>query len=169
MRSDYDWNRALADILASAHYGEVPLCYIWSAVIDASSDESQISDEELMERTLRLLKHCLEEGYLVAGETFPLGPLPPEPPPGLSLVEQLRWESAYCGDQGPKFDWRPWDMGYSEALKKIAREWKAIEKPFSDPTAMYCIVTLVPTLKAMREYERLRKQLKLDEEKEDED
>jgi hypothetical protein len=33
---------------------------------------------------------------------------------------------------------------------------------------MYCIVTLVPTLKAMREYERLHKQLKLDEEQEDE-
>ncbi len=166
MRSDYDWNRALADILASAHYGDVPLCYIWSAVIDASSDESQISDEELMERTLRLLKHCLAEGYLVAGETFRIGP---EPPPGLSPEERLRWYHAYVREHGPTLDWRPWDMGYSEALKKIAREWKAIEKPFSDPTAMYCIVTLVPTLKAMREYERLRKQLKLDEEKEDED
>jgi hypothetical protein len=166
MRSDYDWNRALADILASAHYGDVPLCYIWSAVIDASSDESQISDEELMERTLRLLKHCLAEGYLVAGETFRIGP---EPPPGLSPEERLRWYHAYVREHGPTLDWRPWDMGYSEALKKIAREWKAIEKPFSDPTAMYGIVTLVPTLKAMREYERLRKQLKLDEEKEDED
>jgi hypothetical protein len=166
MRSDYDWNRALADILASAHYGDVPLCYIWSAVIDASSDESQISDEELMERTLRLLKHCLAEGYLVAGETFRIGP---EPPPGLSPEERLRWYHAYVREHGPTLDWRPWDMGYSEALKKIAREWKAIEKPFSDPTAMYGIVTLVPTLKAMREYERLRKQLKLDEEEEDED
>jgi hypothetical protein len=166
MRSDYDWNRALADILASAHYGDVPLCYIWSAVIDASSDESQISDEELMERTLRLLKHCLAEGYLVAGETFRIAP---EPPPGLSPEEELRWYQAYRREHGPTLDWRPWDMGYSEALKKIAREWKAIEKPFSDPTAMYGIVTLVPTLKAMREYERLRKQLKLDEEKEDED
>jgi hypothetical protein len=166
MRSDYDWNRALADILASAHYGDVPLCYIWSAVIDASSDESQISDEELMERTLRLLKHCLAEGYLVAGETFRIGP---EPPPGLSPEERLRWYHAYVREHGPTLDWRPWDMGYSGALKKIAREWKAIEKPFSDPTAMYCIVTLMPTLKAMREYERLRKQLKLDEEKEDED
>ena len=166
MRSDYDWNRALADILASAHYGDVPLCYIWSAVIDASSDESQISDEELMERTLRLLKHCLAEGYLVAGETFRIGP---EPPPGLSPEERLRWYHAYVREHGPTLDWRPWDMGYSKALKKIAREWKAIEQPFSDPTAMYCIVTLVPTLKAMRKYERLRKQLKLDEEQEDDD
>jgi hypothetical protein len=166
MRSDSDWNRALADILASAHYGDVPLCYIWSAVIDASSDESQISDEELMERTLRLLKHCLAEGYLVAGETFRIGP---EPPPGLSPEERLRWYHAYVREHGPTLDWRPWDMGYSEALKKIAREWKAIEQPFSDPTAMYCIVTLVPTLKAMREYERLHKQLKLDEEQEDDD
>jgi len=101
----------------------------------------------------------------VAGETFRIGP---EPPPGLSPEEELRWYQAYRREHGPAFDWRPWDMGYSEALKKIAREWKAIEEPFSDPTAMYCIVTLVPTLKAMREYERLHKQLKLDEEQEDE-
>jgi hypothetical protein len=169
MTLDEMWTRALAYLLGWAYDDDVSLVHVWGAISTKMPEEYWLDDETHMTNTLKLLEHCLKEGYLVAGETFPLGPLPPEPPPGLSLVEQLRWESAYCGDQGPKFGWRPWDMGYSEALKKIAREWKAIQEPFSDPTAMYCIVTLVPTLKAMREYERLRKQLKLDEEKEDED
>jgi hypothetical protein len=169
MTLDEMWTRALAYLLGWAYDDDVSLVHVWSAISTKMPEEYWSDKETHMTNTLKLLEHCLKEGYLVAGETFPLGPLPPEPPPGLSLVEQLRWESAYCGDQGPKFGWRPWDMGYSEALKKIAREWKAIQEPFSDPTAMYCIVTLVPTLKAMREYDRLHKQLKLDEEKEDED
>jgi hypothetical protein len=166
MTLDEHWERALAYVLCLACYDDVSLVDMWSAIAKELPEEYHSTNEAWIANTLELLKHCLKEGYLVAGETFRIAP---EPPPGLSPEEELRWYQAYRRDHGPAFGWRPWDMGYSEALKKIAREWKAIQEPFSDPTAMYCIVTLVPTLKAMREYERLRKQLKLDEEKEDED
>jgi hypothetical protein len=166
MTLDEMWTRALADLLAWAYDDNVSLVHVWGAISNKMPEEYWLDDETHMTNTLKLLEHCLKEGYLVAGETFRIAP---EPPPGLSPEEELRWYQAYEREHGPPFGWRPWDMGYSEALKKIAREWKAIEQPFSDPTAMYCIVTLVPTLKAMRKYERLRKQLKLDEEQEDED
>ena len=166
MTLDEMWTRALAYLLGWAYDDDVSLVHVWGAISNKMPEEYWLDDENHMTNTLKLLEHCLKEGYLVAGETFRIGP---EPPPGLSPEEELRWYHAYVREHGPTLDWRPWDMGYSEALKKIAREWKAIQEPFSDPTAMYCIVTLVPTLKAMREYERLHKQLKLDEEKEDED
>jgi len=166
MTLDDMWTRALANLLCAAYYGDVSLVDVWSAISKEMPEEYWLDDETLMTNTLKLLKHCLEEGYLVAGETFRSAP---EPPPGLSPEEKRRWEEEYVREHGPMFDWRPWDMGHSEALKKIAREWKAIEQPFSDTAAMYGIVTLVPTIKARREYDWLHKKLRLDEEKDEDD
>jgi hypothetical protein len=160
---DKRWKRVLAKLLGWAYYDDVFLVNVWSVI----PDEYQLDNKTHMRLTLELLKHCLEEGYLVAGETFRVGPPPPEPPPGLSVVEKAKWIFAHR----PKeicFDWRPWDMGYSEAVEKIRREWQAIDKPFEDPTAMYGLVTLAPTLKGLREYERLRHELRLDQENDDE-
>jgi hypothetical protein len=171
MTLDHHWKRALAHLLCAAYYGDVSLVDVWSAIMHEMPEEYQSTDEKLMESSLQLLRHCLEEGYLVAGEPFPIGPLPPDPPPGLPFDEQMEWQRQWRAAQGlgdeSAFGWRPWDMGYSEALKKIAREWRGIAQPFAEPTAMYCIVTLVRTSIARWRYDRLKKELKLDEEKDE--
>jgi hypothetical protein len=158
------WKRALAYLLNWAEDDNVFLVDVWSAISTKMPEEYSSDNETHMTNTLKLLKHCLEEGYLVAGDTFQIGP---DLPPGLTPEEEIRWAFAYSDQHGPRFDWRPWDMGSSEAIKKIERDWRAIDEPFSSVTAMYGIVTLVPTLKAKLEYDRLYKELKLDEGEDD--
>jgi hypothetical protein len=164
---DERWKRILAELLGWAYsawlyHDYIFLVNVWSVI----PDEYGLDDETYMRLTLELLRHCLEEGYLVAGKTFRVGPPTPEPPPGLSVVEKAKWIFAHSPKE-TYIDWRPWDMGYSEAVEKIRREWQAIDKPFEAPEAMYSIVALVPTAKGLREYERLRKELHLDEEEGD--
>jgi hypothetical protein len=165
MELNEHWKRALTDVLACAHYGDVELVDVWSAVTNEMPPEYSHDSDTLMKNTLELLKYCLEEGYLVAGETYPLVPLTAGARTDEPAEQQPPSDKPHRPK--PKVAWRPWDMGYSEALKKIEEEWRAIEKPFEDVTAMYGIVTLMPTLQALREYERLREEVRLDEEADD--
>jgi hypothetical protein len=70
MTLDEMWTRALAYLLAWAYDDDVSLVHVWSAISTKMPEEYWSDKETHMTNTLKLLEHCLKEGYLVAGETF---------------------------------------------------------------------------------------------------
>ena len=97
MTLDHHWKRALAHLLCAGYYGDVSLVDVWSAIMHEMPEEYQSTDEKLMESSLQLLRHCLEEGYLVAGEPFLLGPCPRTRRPAYRSTS--RWSGK--GNGGP--------------------------------------------------------------------